>query len=89
MKKYGIKAKKTVYIEVFGNWYKVYPEFSIVQELPHGDRLECRLDERLLWRILWRKAGWNNAEIGAHINFVRVPNYYEPDLHTGLQFLHL
>ena len=28
-------------------------------------------------------------EIGAHISFVRHPNHYEPDLHTGLQFFHV
>lgn len=51
--------------------------------------LHCSLDNRLLRRILDRKAHWNNAEIGCHIEFVRTPNHYSPDMHTMLQFLHL
>lgn len=57
-------------------------------EKPKG-RLECRLDPRLLKQILNREAHWNNAEIGCHIDFHRSPNYYSPDIHTMLQFLHL
>ena len=51
--------------------------------------IECSLDLRLLRRILDRKSHWNNAEIGCHIEFNRNPNYYSPDIHTALQFLHL
>jgi hypothetical protein len=51
--------------------------------------LTCSLDSRLMRRILDRVSHWNNAEIGCHIQFVRTPNSYEPDLHTALQFLHL
>ena len=51
--------------------------------------LTCELDQRLLRRILDRSSHWNNAEIGCHIEFVRTPNYYSPDIHTMLQFLHL
>ena len=51
--------------------------------------LSCSLDPRLLRKILDRAAHWNNAEIGCHIEFNRVPNYYSPDMHTMLQFLHL
>ena len=52
-------------------------------------KLECSLDPRLLRRILDRSSHWNNAEIGCHIEFNRVPNYYSPDIHTALQFFHL
>ena len=51
--------------------------------------INCSLDTRLLRRILDRKANWNNAEIGCHIEFIRTPNYYSPDMHTVLQLLHL
>ena len=51
--------------------------------------LYCSLDLRLLKRILNKNSHWNNAEIGCHIDFVRSPNYYSPDMHTMLQFLHL
>ena len=57
-------------------------------ENPNG-KIECSLDLRLLKRILDRKSHWNNAEIGCHIEFNRSPNYYSPDIHTALQFLHL
>ena len=55
---------------------------------PKG-QIECSLDLRLLRRILDRKSHWNNAEIGCHIELNRSPNYYSPDIHTALQFLHL
>ena len=42
-----------------------------------------------LFYILDKKSHWNNAEIGAHINFFREPNIMEPDLHTSLSFFHL
>lgn len=59
-------------------------------KLTQGEgELRCTLDSRLLRRILDRKAHWNNAEIGCHIEFDRRPNVYEPDVHTALQFLHL
>ena len=53
-----------------------------------GD-LFCSLDSRLLRRILDRSSHWNNAEIVCHVGFKRSPNYYSPDIHTMLQFLHL
>lgn len=55
---------------------------------PKG-QIECSLDLRLLRRILDKKSHWNNAEIGCHIELHRSPNYYSPDIHTALQFLHL
>lgn len=51
--------------------------------------LQCFLDRRLLWRLLTRKANWNNAEIGAHISFDREPDIYEQDVHLLLNFFHL
>ena len=52
-------------------------------------KLICEMDTRLLRRILDKKSHWNNAEIGAHINFKRYPNIMEPDVHTSLSFFHL
>ena len=52
-------------------------------------KIVCSLDLRLLKRILDRKSHWNNAELGCHIELNRTPNYYSPDIHTALQFLHL
>ena len=51
--------------------------------------LKCSMDPRLLSKILNRSSHWNNSEIGCHIEFVRTPNYYSPDIHTALQFFHL
>ena len=51
--------------------------------------LKCTMDPRLLFRILTRDAHWNNAEVGCHIDFHRVPDVYDPDLHTMLSFLHI
>lgn len=50
--------------------------------------LECAMDVRLLHRILDRRAHWNNAEIGCHIDFWRRPDVYLPDAHTLLSFFH-
>lgn len=51
--------------------------------------LECAMDQRLLRRILTGRAHWNNAEVGCHVSFRRVPDTYLPDVHTILSFLHV
>jgi UDP-MurNAc hydroxylase len=52
--------------------------------------LYLSLDIRLLYRILQgpKKAHWNNAEIGCHILWKRVPNIYDRSLMYCLNFLH-
>ena len=57
--------------------------------LKKNNILVCKMDNRLLRRILNKKSHWNNAEIGAHINFFRKPDKMEPDIHRALCFLHL
>lgn len=52
-------------------------------------RLCADLDPRLLRRILDKKAHWNNAEIGCHIEFEREPDIYNPDTHLLMSFFHL
>lgn len=89
MTRFGIKSSFRVVLVVFELNYQIYPSFERVSEDPSGNTLFCELAERLLRRILDRKSNWNSAEGGAHIRFLRTPNKYEPDLHTGLQFLHL
>ena len=84
MKKLGFNCKTKVNIKINKKSIEVY--CPVVEE---GLSLECSMDPRLLRRILDRQANWNNAEIGAHINFNRTPNVNEPDIHTALQFLHL
>lgn len=50
--------------------------------------LECFLTRQLLYQILTRRAHWNNAEGGLHIDFFRCPNEYVPEVFTLLAFLH-
>ncbi len=73
---------------------KVYLKFEneLIKILDGSDsskKLICSMDNRLLRRILDKKSHWNNAEIGAHINFFRKPNKMDPDAHTSLSFFHL
>jgi UDP-MurNAc hydroxylase len=89
MSKFGISSKCIVTLDIFGQKYQIYPVFSDSDKIQNSFMLECKMDERLLRNILDRKSHWNNAEIGAHISFMRQPNKYEPDLHMGLQFFHL
>ena len=81
--KYKLSPKMDIYIKALNEYIKIYSPKSST------GKLTCELDSRLLRQILDRKAHWNNAEIGCHINFFRKPNEYDPDLHTALQFFHL
>ncbi len=49
--------------------------------------LECYLSRQLFYQILTRRAHWNNAEGGLHIEFYRDPNIYIPEVFTLLSFL--
>jgi UDP-MurNAc hydroxylase len=89
MERAGISSNRTVTIEVDGKPIQIHPTFSTDSDLNATPRIACSLDSRLLRRILDRTSHWNNAEIGCHVEFNRVPNEYHPDLHTALQFLHL
>ena len=89
MTRAGITSDRTVTIDVDGSAIQIHPTFSTDTDLNATPRLACSLDPRLLRRILDRVSHWNNAEIGCHVEFNRVPNEYQPDLHTALQFLHL
>ena len=83
IEKFGIKLKTSVFIKIENEKIKIY------DGLEKGRELVCEMDNRLMRRILDKKSHWNNAEIGAHINFYRYPNTMEPDLHTSLSFFHL
>ena len=79
----GIKPDCNVVLEYAGRG-----KVLVDVENPKAD-IKCSIDERLLRRVLNRESHWNNAEIGGHIDFVRQPNYYSPDIHLMLQFLHI
>lgn len=92
-KRYDYVPKHHVYIELETGFFhidlsKSDPEFLGTNAPFHRPYLRCRMDSRLLRRILSRQAHWNNAEIGCHIDFYREPDIYEPDLHVMLSFLH-
>lgn len=81
--KFGIKLNTTISLNINGEEVEIYsPSVS-------NQNLLCQLDNRLLKRIVNRKAFWNNAESGGHIDFIRTPNLYEFDAHTALQFFHM
>lgn len=87
---FGIRNESLVALRLEGQDIGINPVFKKdlnIQAEP--SYLLCELDARLLWRILNRQAHWNNAEIGCHIDFYRRGLDYDPDLHVGLQFLHL
>ena len=88
---FGIRPQSTVLIDLDGHKVAITPQFDSSSKagIDAEQVLICSLNPKLLRRILDRKAHWNNAEIGCHIDFFRSPNVYEPDLHTFLQFLHL
>ena len=83
VKKFNIQLKSNVFIKVGKE------NIQIVKGQDSDRHLYCDLDLRLLNRILNKKAHWNNAEIGTHINFKRVPNKMDPDVHTCMSFFHL
>jgi UDP-MurNAc hydroxylase len=83
VKRFNIELKTNVYIKINQE------NIKIVDGLETDRHLYCDLDLRLLRRILHKKANWNNAEIGTHINFKRVPNKMDPDVHTCMSFFHL
>tara|TARA_Y100000996_G_scaffold358820_1_gene300634 strand:+ start:123 stop:692 length:570 start_codon:yes stop_codon:yes gene_type:complete len=83
MKNFEIKSKTNVYLNVEDN------NIKILDSHYSSTKLFCKMDLRLLRRILDRKSFWNNAEIGCHIDFFREPNTYDYDAHTALQFFHL
>jgi UDP-MurNAc hydroxylase len=89
MARIGITSECLISIAVNDIGVQIHPIFSTEFSADQTPRLDCALDLRLLRRILDRSSHWNNAEIGCHIEFNRVPNVYQPDLHTALQFLHL
>ena len=83
VKKFNIELKSNVYLKIENE------NIQIVKGNENSGHLYCDLDLRLLKRILHKKAHWNNAEIGTHINFKRIPNKMDPDVHTCMSFFTL
>jgi len=85
VKRFNVDFKTNVYIQLNNSNKK----FLVIKGKKKNNILVCKMDNRLLRRILNKKSHWNNAEIGAHINFFRKPDKMEPDIHRALCFLHL
>ena len=83
VKRFNIELKSNVYLKIENE------DVQIVKGKDTNRHLYCDLDLRLLNRILHKKAHWNNAEIGTHINFKRIPNKMDPDVHTCMSFFNL
>jgi UDP-MurNAc hydroxylase len=82
-RKFNINIDSNVFIKVNEE------NIQIINGKDINKKLYCEMDLKLLRRILDKKAHWNNAEIGAHIQFKRVPNKMDPDVHTLMSFFHL
>jgi len=80
------------YIKVGDEWFWFNwssPESKFLQGSFQQPYLKCSMHPNLLKRILLKQSHWNNAEVGCHIDYERVPDIYSPDVHTLLSFLHL
>ena len=82
-----LNEEKILLIPVNGSGFKIIEmsEFKKFQQY-----LFLFLDSRLFYKILQtpKKAHWNNAEIGCHISWKRVPNIYDRSLMYCLNFFH-
>ena len=82
-----LNEEKILLIPVNGSGFKIIEmsEFKKFQQY-----LFLSLDSRLFYKILQtpKKAHWNNAEIGCHISWKRVPNIYDKSLMYCLNFFH-
>ena len=82
IRKLGIKVNSSIFINLGKEKIEVLKGKKNL-------KLECELDLKLLRRILNRKSHWNNAEVGAHVAFKRIPNKADMDAHTCMSFFHL
>ena len=83
LKKFDVDIKSNVFIDLDGE------KINILNSKEENRELICSMDNRLLRRILDRKSHWNNAEIGTHVTFKRMPNKMDPDVHLIMSFFHL
>lgn len=85
----GYKQKKPVVITSGGVNYEIFNGVTKINDMPKR-YLRYIVPPKLLNRILRgpKYAHWNNAEIGSHIRFERVPNVHDRDLHHLMNFFH-
>ena len=82
-----LDADNILAITVNGNGFKIIKKTEMIFFTKY---LYLSMDTRLLYQILQnsKKAHWNNAEIGCHIMWKRVPNEYDRSLMYCLNFFH-
>jgi len=75
----GLTDDKCVIISCDGNGYELVDNYKRTKIEKF---ISMDLDSRLLYWLLQgpQKAHWNNAEIGSHIQFVRIPDVYDRGL---------
>jgi UDP-MurNAc hydroxylase len=82
-----VKLKENLYIKLNfdGSKFELIDNTNGLESF-----VEYRLSLKLLNRILKgpRYAHWNNAEIGSHIKFRRIPNTFERGLYHSMCFFH-
>jgi UDP-MurNAc hydroxylase len=91
----GFTSEQIVYIDLGNDHLASLPmngrDLSVVRS-PDKDRayVKISLNRKLLKRILSgpRFAHWDNAEIGSHLDFYRVPNIYERGIYNMICFFH-
>ena len=82
-----LNKEKILLIPVNGSGFKIIE----MSEFPKFQKyLFLSLDSRLFYKILQtpKKAHWNNAEIGCHISWKRVPNIYDRSIMYCLNYFH-
>ena len=79
--------ERSLLVPVNGDGFKIIKTYELVNFQKY---LYLSLDLRLFLKILQgpKKAHWNNAEIGCHISWKRVPNTYDRSLSDCLNFFH-
>ena len=75
----GLTPDKSAIVSCNGNGYEIVENNQLKQIKKF---ISMNLDSRLLYWLLQgpQKAHWNNAEIGSHIQFKRIPDFYERGL---------
>ena len=78
---------KFAVISCDGNGYEIYAsnEVKKIEKF-----ISIDVDNRLLYWLLQgpKKAHWNNADIGSHIQYRRIPNIYEMGLLHCLNYFY-
>ena len=89
--RYSFFSELNVYLDLGDRWLRfdlATPDVVMEprESVPVQPYVTLRLDLRLLRRIFERRAHWNNAEIGCHVDFCRVPDVYSYDFHQLMSF---